>query len=192
MASSKLKIAAVGTGVVILAIGVGFLGGKTIHWVRAAHAPGIQGAWAGNFDGRAVINKTGSIVPTQIVSDVLDRLSDRFQLALYTGRRQYEVPPTLQRFAFGLTFDPIVTAEMVGRLKPAPDGLKLIVERSPHEHFWYVGYAIDDCRCARAAEVPFIGIAAPGSPRHRKLVSLFRDEGAIAVLDDINQLEAVL
>jgi len=30
------------------------------------------------------------------------------------------------------------------------------------------------------------------SPRHRKLVSLFRDEGAIAVLDDINQLEAVL
>ena len=123
---------------------------------------------------------------------VLDRLSDRFQLALYTGRRQYEVTPTLQRFAFGLTFDPIVTAEMVGRLKPAPDGLKLIVERSPHEHFWYVGDAIDDCRCARAAEVPFIGIAAPGSPRHRKLVSLFRDEGAIAVLDDINQLEAVL
>ena len=50
MASSKLKIAAVGTGAVILAIGVGFLGVKTIHWVRAAHAPDIQGAWAGIFE----------------------------------------------------------------------------------------------------------------------------------------------
>jgi hypothetical protein len=50
MASSKLKIAAVGTGAVILAIGVGFLGVKTVHWVRAAHAPDIQGNWAGIFE----------------------------------------------------------------------------------------------------------------------------------------------
>ena len=50
MASSKLKIAAVGTGVVILAIGAAFLGVKTVHWVRAAHAPDIQGAWAGIFE----------------------------------------------------------------------------------------------------------------------------------------------
>jgi hypothetical protein len=50
MASSKLKIAAVGTGAVILAIGVAFLGFKTVHWVRAANAPDIQGAWAGNFE----------------------------------------------------------------------------------------------------------------------------------------------
>jgi hypothetical protein len=50
MASSKLKIAAVGTGAVILAIGVAFLGVQTIHWVRAAHAPDIQGAWAGIFE----------------------------------------------------------------------------------------------------------------------------------------------
>ena len=50
MASSKLKIAAVGTGAVILAIGVAFLGVKTVHWVRAAHAPDIQGNWAGIFE----------------------------------------------------------------------------------------------------------------------------------------------
>jgi hypothetical protein len=50
MASSKLKIAAVGTGMVILAIGAAFLGVKTVHWVRAAHAPDIQGAWAGIFE----------------------------------------------------------------------------------------------------------------------------------------------
>jgi hypothetical protein len=50
MASSKMKTAAVGTGAVILAIGVSFLGVKTVHWVRAAHAPDIQGAWAGIFE----------------------------------------------------------------------------------------------------------------------------------------------
>ncbi|MGA2327380.1 MAG: HAD hydrolase-like protein [Bryobacteraceae bacterium] len=123
---------------------------------------------------------------------VLERLSERFQLAIFTGRRQYEVAPTLERFGGGLTFDPIVTAEMVAKLKPAPDGLNQIVERRPREHFWYVGDAIDDCRCANAAGVPFIGIAAPSNPQHAKVVYLLRAEGAVAVIDDINQLEFIL
>jgi hypothetical protein len=50
MASSKLKIVAAGTGAVILATGVVLLGVKTVHWVRAAHAPDIQGNWAGIFE----------------------------------------------------------------------------------------------------------------------------------------------
>ena len=50
MASSKLKIAAVGAAAVVLAIGVVFLGVKAVHAVRAANAPNIQGAWAGNFE----------------------------------------------------------------------------------------------------------------------------------------------
>jgi len=45
-------------------------------WCIGATPQFTVGAWAGNFDGRAVVNKTGSIVPTQIVSEVLDRLSD--------------------------------------------------------------------------------------------------------------------
>lgn len=123
---------------------------------------------------------------------LLERLSARYRLAIFTGRRQYEVKPTLDRFSGGLRFDPIVTAEMVARLKPAPDGLNQIVERNPGKKFWYVGDTTDDCRCAKAADVPFIGIAAPASPRHEELARLFSAEGAIAVLDDINQLETVL
>ena len=42
------------------------------------------------------------------------------------------------------------------------------------------------------AGVPFIGIAAPSNPRQGKVVRLFREEGAIAVIDDINQLETIL
>jgi hypothetical protein len=50
MASSKMKTVVVGTAAVILAIGAAFLGVKTVHWVRSAHAPDIQGAWAGTFE----------------------------------------------------------------------------------------------------------------------------------------------
>jgi penicillin-binding protein 1C len=45
-------------------------------WCVGATPRFTVGAWAGNFDGRAVVNKTGAIVPTQIVSDILTRLSD--------------------------------------------------------------------------------------------------------------------
>jgi penicillin-binding protein 1C len=44
-------------------------------WCVGATSRYTVGAWAGNFDGRAVINKTGSIVPTQIVVDALDWLT---------------------------------------------------------------------------------------------------------------------
>ena len=43
-------------------------------WCLGATPRYTVGAWAGNFDGRTVINKTGSIVPTQLVVDVLERL----------------------------------------------------------------------------------------------------------------------
>jgi hypothetical protein len=50
MASSKMKTVVVGTAAVILAIGAVLLGIITVHWVRASHAPDIQGAWAGTFE----------------------------------------------------------------------------------------------------------------------------------------------
>jgi penicillin-binding protein 1C len=44
-------------------------------WCVGATPRYTVGAWAGNFDGRAVINKTGSVVPTQIVVEILKRLT---------------------------------------------------------------------------------------------------------------------
>jgi penicillin-binding protein 1C len=44
-------------------------------WCIGATPRYTVGVWAGNFDGRAVINKTGSIVPTQIVTEILMRLT---------------------------------------------------------------------------------------------------------------------
>ena len=123
---------------------------------------------------------------------VLERLSERYQLAIFTGRISQEVTFTLKRFAAGLQFDPIVTTDDVARAKPAPDGLQRIAEVTPGKKLWYVGDTVDDARCARAAGAAFLGVAAPSNPRSRELAALLRQEGALAVVDDVNQLEAVL
>lgn len=124
---------------------------------------------------------------------LLERLSSRFQLAVFTGRTREEVKPTFQRFAANLNFEPVISVECVKDPKPAPEGLFRIREMSPGKNLLcYVGDAVDDARAARAAGVPFIGIASPSSPRRAELVSLFEAEQALAILEDINQLEAVL
>ena len=125
-------------------------------------------------------------------SGVLERLAGRFQLAIFTGRRRFEAQPTLDRYASHLRFDPIVCAEHVANLKPAPDGLLKIIGLAPGRKLWYVGDNVDDARSARAAGVPFIGIAAKSHLRYQELVQLFRSEGAASVVESINELEAVL
>jgi len=59
-------------------------------WCVAATPLYTVGVWAGNFDGRSVINKTGSIVPTQIVTDVLAWLTARDSRALVS--RDFAAP----------------------------------------------------------------------------------------------------
>ncbi|HTS24714.1 MAG TPA: HAD hydrolase-like protein [Bryobacteraceae bacterium] len=118
---------------------------------------------------------------------VLEALSGRFRLAIFTGRPRAEAQLTLNRFAATLTFDPIIAMEDVENHKPAPEGLLRIAEPGSY----YIGDTVDDARCARAAKVPFIGIAAPGNPLYLDLVFLFQAEGAYAIVDDINYLEEV-
>ena len=81
-----------------------------------------------------------------------------------------------------------MSADDVEREKPAPDGLLKIAAMQPEKKLLYVGDTVDDARCARAANVPFIGIAAPSSPRRDELLQLLRLEGAIQVLGDINEI----
>jgi HAD superfamily phosphatase len=122
---------------------------------------------------------------------VLERLSERFRFAVFTGRPKEDAALTLKRFANGLVFDPVIGMYDVEQQKPAPDGLLRVARQSGARELWYVGDAVDDARAARAAGVPFVGIAAPANPRCRELVRLLQAEGARAVVDDINYLEEV-
>jgi penicillin-binding protein 1C len=64
-------------------------------WCVGATPRYTVGAWAGNFDGRAVINKTGSIVPAQIVADVMRHLEGGGATA--GQRRDFAMPASVVR-----------------------------------------------------------------------------------------------
>ena len=118
---------------------------------------------------------------------LLERLAGRFRLSLFTGRNRAELTPTLARFAPEIRFEPIITSDDITNGKPSPDGLNLVRSRHPGAKLWYIGDTVDDARSARAAGVPFIGIAAGGTPP-----SLFLAEGATHVIASVNKLEEVL
>jgi len=118
---------------------------------------------------------------------LLDRLSANFEFAIFTGRTTEEAEITLNREGLRDRFL-LVSSDDVEREKPAPDGLLKIAALAPSKKLLYIGDTVDDARCARAANVPFIGIAAPASPRRVELLELLRLEGAIQVLGDINEI----
>jgi HAD superfamily hydrolase (TIGR01548 family) len=118
---------------------------------------------------------------------LLDRLGERFEFAIFTGRTTEEAEITLQREGVRDRFL-LVSANDVENEKPAPDGLLKIAAMHPAKKLLYIGDTVDDARCAKAAYVPFIGIAARHSPRREELVDLLRLEGAIQVIEDINEI----
>ena len=123
---------------------------------------------------------------------VLEKLNRKFRFSIFTGRTKEEAQMTLDRFVPNMKFLPLIGADEVKNGKPAPDGLELIQRQIPDVEYFYIGDTIDDARSASAAGVPFIGISHPGGLQSETTTKLLWDEGAIAVLDDINQLENFL
>jgi len=121
---------------------------------------------------------------------VLEALAGQFDFAIFTGRPLDDARLTLDRFATALTFDPVIGMYEVANHKPHPEGLLRIAADSTRQ-VYYIGDTVDDARCARAARIPFIGIAAPSNPRYLDLVFLFQEEKAYAIVDDINYLSEV-
>jgi len=68
----------------------------------------------------------------------------------------------------------------------------MIQRKKPGRKLWYVGDTIDDARSASAAGVPFLGILAKEHSRRDELMRLFQQENAVAVFDNVNQIEAAL
>lgn len=122
---------------------------------------------------------------------LLERLATTYLLAIFTGRLHWEAMLTLNRFT-RIPFAAIIGADDVARSKPHPEGLLKIISSIEHRNCWYVGDTVDDAEAARSAGVPFLGIADPGNPCCADLTNLLRRTGAIAILDDIQSLEAAI
>ena len=120
---------------------------------------------------------------------LLERLSAAHQLAVFTGRLDFEAELTLTRFAPAITFAPRVCSDHVENPKPAPDGLFAIQKALPEALLIYVGDTVDDARPSRQAGVPFIGVAKKNHYRREELIRLFEEEGAAAVIENVNEIE---
>jgi len=117
----------------------------------------------------------------------IEELAARYTLAIFTGRNTLELAITLDRENCRHHFL-AVTSDDVTRFKPHPEGLLKIMAAHPGRELLYLGDTVDDARSGRAAGVPFVGIAA----RDEELARLLTNEGAVAVLDNINELEGLL
>jgi len=147
----------------------------------------FQSIFLGNGEGGLILREQWVARP-----GFLEELNRRFDFALFTGRPRADAALTLNRFAAGLTFHPLIGMEDVSHHKPDPEGLLRIRREFAKKGrpLYYIGDTIDDARCATAAGVPFIGIAAPSNLRYLDLVFLFQ-EHASAIIDDINCLTEV-
>jgi len=139
-------------------------------------------------DGEGLIRREGWLPKPGF----LERLARKHELAIFTGRVQYEAAITLKRFAGGVSFDPVLCADEIAAGKPAPDGLFEIQRRKPGRALWYIGDTVDDARCARAAGIPFIGVAAESHSQRDALIDLFRQERAAAIVENVNEIEEAL
>ena len=119
---------------------------------------------------------------------LFDRLGKNNTLGIFTGRMRWEADLTLNRFAPGV-FTEVIGVDDVLHPKPSPEGLLKISNNTPHLKVWYVGDSVDDSRAAKQARIPFIGIASKSAPDSKRLAALLKEDGAIAVLDNINEME---
>jgi len=140
------------------------------------------------------VNHDGLILQEQwLVEDgLLERLAAQHQLAVFTGRLDYEAALTLGRFAPAIVFAPRVCSDHVENSKPAPDGLFAIKTALPDTQLIYIGDTVDDARPSRIAGVPFIGVAKRNHLRRAELIRLFEEEGAAAVIENVNEIEGAI
>ena len=120
-------------------------------------------------------------------TDTLARLNQKYDFSVVTGRLRDEAQMTLDRFATHLVFNPVIGDDDVTKGKPDPEGILKIGNAS-----CYIGDTVDDARAARAAGVPFIGVGNRRDEGHARTVALMEAEGAIAIIESINELERIL
>ncbi len=122
---------------------------------------------------------------------ILSSLSRKYKLAIFTGRPRMEAIFALRTYRAENYFKMIVCMEDTPNKKPSPDGINMITEKFKTTQAVYVGDSVDDLMAARAAEIGFIGVIAPGFDKIRHK-NVLKESGAKMVVDNINQLSKAL
>jgi HAD superfamily phosphatase len=159
------------------------LGGK--HEYEEVKRKFVELYWGGN-GRRGNVSREKWLLPTS----QLRCMAKKAKLAIFTGRTRLELDDTLDRCKSRAFFRSIITVEDVAQPKPAPEGLlKILAGRDPNSAI-YVGDNVDDALAANAAGIPFVGILFGRGEARRQRRALLQKIGAVAVLNDVTQLQA--
>ncbi len=127
--------------------------------------------------------------PWLLDKQILESLSKRYKMAIFTGRIREEAEYVLKKNNARKYFDKIVAMEDVLKRKPNPEGILKLMNGS--KNAYYFGDMIDDMRAAASANVMGIGILPP-QDKSKRMEELLIVNGAKLVLDDINKIAEVL
>ncbi|MBI2654326.1 histidinol-phosphate transaminase [Candidatus Woesearchaeota archaeon] len=122
---------------------------------------------------------------------ILKSLSERYTLAILTGRPRKEAYSALKRNKVTNCFSTIVTMEDVIKQKPFPDGLLKILNQYSNSDAYYFGDSIDDVKAAISAGVKPIGVLPP-QDKSAQLQKLLIKNCAKKVIPNINKIMEVL
>lgn len=140
-------------------------------------------------DGRGSINGEKLLIKPEL----LQELSLKYNLAVFTGRPKDEAIYTLKKFDIEQYFSKIVTMDdvPVDRQKPHTNGLAIIKDNFLTENIIYFGDTVDDAKCASDFGVYGVGVLPPSNKSEEHAV-LLQDRGAKAVIENINELTTIL
>ncbi|MFB6362403.1 MAG: TIGR01548 family HAD-type hydrolase [Halobacteriales archaeon] len=136
--------------------------------------------------------------PVIVEPDTLEVLRDRATIGVLTGRPAAEAAIALDRVGLDLPDDRVVTMDSDFPGKPAPEGLVALAERLHAGALAFVGDTLDDVRTAVAAadvdgQRRYAGIGVlTGGLAGEAGRRAFREAGAEAVLESVNDLPDVL
>ncbi len=140
-----------------------------------------------NFDG-FIQNETWLLK-----ASILDALAHQYKLGIVTGRPRKEAEFVLKRFDVEENFGVLITLDETpaGKGKPEPYGINLALKKLQVKKAAYLGDTIDDMKAASAAKITPIGVLTDND-RSAKQIDLLKNNGAVTVLNDVNEIADLL
>ena len=129
--------------------------------------------------------------PLLIDKNLLKTLSEKYVLAVFTGRNKKETDYVLRVNGIKKYFSKTIAMEDVSKRKPDPEGLLKIANGWKTKDAYYFGDMIDDMRAAKAAKMIPIGVLPP-QDKSKNIKELLARNGAQSIIDNINQIDVVL
>ncbi|MBI2647042.1 histidinol-phosphate transaminase [Candidatus Woesearchaeota archaeon] len=123
--------------------------------------------------------------------NILKILSNRYNLAILTGRPKKEAEYVLRRNKVKDYFLIIIAMENISKQKPNPNGLLKIMKKYSNQEAYYFGDTIDDMKAAISADIMPIGVLPP-QDKSSKLQNLLIKNSAKCVINNINNVMEVL